>query len=45
VKLCVCDDRGPYGLNREDLIDDVGDPAGPATALGRTKRSAISVFI
>ncbi|MGO9971528.1 MAG: DsrE/DsrF/DrsH-like family protein [Solirubrobacteraceae bacterium] len=46
VKLWPCQmTMDLMGLQREDLIDGLGEPAGAATALERMKRSAISLFI
>jgi peroxiredoxin family protein len=46
VKLWPCQmTMDLMGLQRADLIDGLGEPAGAATALERMKRSAISLFI
>jgi peroxiredoxin family protein len=46
VKLWPCQmTMDLMGLQREDLIDGLDEPAGAATALERMKRSAISLFI
>ncbi len=46
VKLWPCQmTMNLMGLQREDLIDGLAEPAGAATALERMKRSAISLFI
>jgi len=46
VKLWPCQmTMDLMGLQRADLIDGLGKPAGAATALERMQRSAISLFI
>ncbi len=46
VKLWPCQmTMDLMGLQREDLIDGLGEPTGAATAIERMKRSAISLFI
>ena len=34
-----------FGLNREDLIDEMGEPAGAATAIDLMTRADASLFI